>query len=107
MLLLRGVQRPQVADPGKGETFTAQTAPSFGTGGAANSGFIRIYMSDRSERTRTQSEIAAAMSEASRRLAGSRPSLCRCRRCHRRRGDPPRRSRGVAPNVGLAVLGSV
>jgi multidrug efflux pump len=54
------------------ESYVAQTAPGFGGSGGANTGFVRVYLVDRSERKRTQSEIAAQILGLTRRLPGAR-----------------------------------
>lgn len=53
-------------------TVISQTAPGFGGSGSTNSGFIRVFMVDRNQRNRTQSQIAGKLLEASRSLAGAR-----------------------------------
>lgn len=50
----------------------SQTAPGFGGSGSVNSGTIRVFLVDRDQRKRGQSEIAAKVLDASRSLAGSR-----------------------------------
>jgi multidrug efflux pump len=50
----------------------SQTAPGFGGSGSVNSGTTRIFLVDRDQRDRSQSEIAAKLLDASRSLAGSR-----------------------------------
>jgi multidrug efflux pump len=56
-------------------TVISQTAPGFGGSGGANTGFVRVFMVDRHERERSQSEIAQKLTQASRELAGSRVSV--------------------------------
>jgi multidrug efflux pump len=50
----------------------ARTAPGFGGSGSVNSGSVSIYLVERHERGRTQSEIAAKLQEATRTLSASR-----------------------------------
>jgi hydrophobe/amphiphile efflux-1 (HAE1) family protein len=51
--------------------------PSGGSGGAGvvNTGFVRVFLRDRSERDRSQTEIAAAIQKAVRELSGARVSV--------------------------------
>jgi multidrug efflux pump len=53
----------------------SQTAPGFGGSGSVNTGSIRAYLVERHERERSQSEIAAKLLDATRRLAASRVSV--------------------------------
>lgn len=57
------------------ETLISQTSPGFGGSSSVNSGFLRIFLNDRGERDRSQSEIAEALNVASRKLTGSRVSV--------------------------------
>ncbi len=54
------------------ETLISQTSPGFGGSGGANTGFVRVFLVDRAERDRSQTEIAQMLTKASRELAGSR-----------------------------------
>lgn len=54
------------------ETLISQTSPGFGGSSSVNSGFLRIFLKDGSERERSQAEIAEALNIASRKLTGSR-----------------------------------
>jgi multidrug efflux pump len=53
----------------------SMTAPGFGAAGSANSGFIRLFMSDREERERTQAQIADELTRKTRALTGARVSV--------------------------------
>jgi multidrug efflux pump len=53
----------------------SQTAPGFGGSGSVNSGTVRVYMTERNERQRSQSQIAASALEASRNLPASRVTV--------------------------------
>ncbi len=48
------------------------TAPGFGAASAVNTGFVRLFLVDRRERTRSQSEIAGDLLRLSRSLPGAR-----------------------------------
>jgi multidrug efflux pump len=47
------------------------TSPGFGASSSVNSGFLRVRLPHPSERTRSQNEIASALSEATSRLPGA------------------------------------
>lgn len=51
------------------------TAPGFGGAGSVNSGFVRAFLVDRENRTRSQSEIAAELNRSSRALSDARVSV--------------------------------
>ena len=48
------------------------TSPGFGAASAVNSGFVRTFLSDRSERARSQQEIAGHVLQTSRSVPGAR-----------------------------------
>jgi multidrug efflux pump len=50
----------------------SQTSPGFGAASSVNSGWVRVFLVDRHERDRTQSEISEQVLRDSRQLAGSR-----------------------------------
>jgi multidrug efflux pump len=50
----------------------SQTAPGFGGSGTVNSGFVRVFLVKRAERTRSQQEIANALLVRMRDLPGAR-----------------------------------
>jgi multidrug efflux pump len=54
------------------DVIISQTAPGGGGGGSVNSGWVRLFLSDRSQRDRSQSEIAQALQAATRELTGAR-----------------------------------
>jgi multidrug efflux pump len=56
-------------------TVISQTAPGFGGSGGTNTGFVRVFMVDRHERDRSQTQIAQRLSQVSRELAGSRVNV--------------------------------
>ncbi len=57
------------------EVIISQTAPGFGGGGGANSGWVRVYLVDGKDRKRSQMQITERLLETSRSLPGSRVSV--------------------------------
>ncbi|MBI3171558.1 MAG: efflux RND transporter permease subunit, partial [Hydrocarboniphaga effusa] len=61
-------------------------APSGGGSGAANAGFVRVFLRDRSERTATQQELATRLQRAVRTLPGARTPVTQEASVGERRG---------------------
>lgn len=64
------------------------TSPSFG-GGGANSGFLKVMLSDRSERDRTQQEIVDDITPKARKFTGVRTFISQSQTIGDRRGGFP------------------
>jgi multidrug efflux pump len=54
------------------ELIIAMTAPGFGGSGGVNAGFVRVFLSDRDRRARSQATIAGRVLVRARQLAGAR-----------------------------------
>ncbi|GAB1445486.1 hypothetical protein MASR2M41_11860 [Flammeovirgaceae bacterium] len=65
------------------------TSPSFGGGGGANSGFLKVMLKDRSERTRTQQEIVDDLTPKARKFTGVRTFISQSQTIGDRRGGFP------------------
>lgn len=66
------------------------TAPSFGgSGGSANSGFLKIMLKDPSERTRTQQEIVDDLTPKAKKFSGVRTFISQSQTIGDRRGGFP------------------
>lgn len=65
------------------------TSPSFGGGGGANSGFLKVMLKDRSERTRTQQEIVDDLTPKAKKFTGVRTFISQSQTIGDRRGGFP------------------
>jgi len=65
------------------------TSPSFGGGGAANSGFLKVMLKDPSERDRTQQEIVDDLTPKARKFTGVRTFISQSQTIGDRRGGFP------------------
>ncbi|MEQ8362330.1 MAG: efflux RND transporter permease subunit [Cyclobacteriaceae bacterium] len=65
------------------------TSPSFGGGGAANSGFLKVMLKDPSQRDRTQQEIVDDLTPKARKFTGVRTFVSQSQTIGDRRGGFP------------------
>lgn len=65
------------------------TSPSFGGGGAANSGFLKVMLKDPSQRDRTQQEIVDDITPKARKFTGVRTFVSQSQTIGDRRGGFP------------------
>lgn len=65
------------------------TSPSFGGGGAANNGFLKVMLKDPSERTRTQQQIVDDITPKSKKFTGVRTFVSQSQTIGDRRGGFP------------------
>jgi multidrug efflux pump len=70
------------------ESVVSITSPGFGTS-AVNSGFLRIVLKDKSERTRSQQEIVDDLTPLVNTLTGARANITQAQSIGDRRGGPP------------------
>jgi len=71
------------------EAIITVTAPGFGGGGSTNSGFLRVILKDPSERTRTQQQIAQAITPKILKMTEARSFVTQSQSIGDRRGGLP------------------